>query len=496
MAILLPALPQINVYQPSNPEGSGKWQISPAKNIKAGMGRLNLNFPPGTEWSVDIYSGSRFIINRSIETYKLKYHELAPGTYSFKLNTVMVENVPVEAGKITTLLTGLLEISSNDWELRTESNQKFLTSGNTPKKLVLPVGKYQLTEGTNNKLVEVKTNATINPQVLVDDQFQYIMSPVTGSTDTALTTRGRLNLEFPLASSLFETFELVIVVYNKTDNTEVYRCPSPFPCHGYQYLPEGNYYASVNWHHPYGAVTPIHPVMIWNLPIKKGFETRIKAGYIRNLTKGTFLLYNETKETDYWSYKTQTAGTRALPVGKYILQTKHAGEHAIEITDGKVFSFTPIPADAASRPKYKIVRSKQTLLKTGRLICEFPNADTVFLTVFVPNKNGGVDAVKPQGAWLELSPGTYNVKLANVTFPVKIEVNKDTHLLFGYVRNNLDKPILLCDALNINNCSFLYGKKTMPLPVGYHYFKSQSAENPSTWRYELFKLTESGIEQQ
>jgi hypothetical protein len=121
------------------------WSITPTKGIKKGMGRLNLVFPAGVEWSVDLYTEDhKFIINRSVATYKLKYSELAPGLYHFKLNTVMVENIPIEAGKTTTLKTGILEITSNQWELRSTTGDKFLTSGNRPVKIALPVGKYQL----------------------------------------------------------------------------------------------------------------------------------------------------------------------------------------------------------------------------------------------------------------------------------------------------------------------------------------------------------------
>jgi hypothetical protein len=133
-----------------------KWSLTSASGLKKGLGRLNLNFPAGVEWSVDIYTAqNKFIINRSRETYKLKYYDLVPGLYNLRLNTVLVENVLIEAGKTTTLNMGVLEINSNDWELRDESGRKFLTSGNKPRRMVLPVGKYQLKQGRDKLTVMV-----------------------------------------------------------------------------------------------------------------------------------------------------------------------------------------------------------------------------------------------------------------------------------------------------------------------------------------------------
>ena len=121
------------------------------------MGRLSLAFPAGVYWSVDIYSAAnKFIINRSVETYKLSYYDLAPGIYNLKLNTVLVENVVIEEGKITRLKTGILEVGPGiHWELTTE-NKKFLTSGNKATKMAIPVGSYLLREEKNYRAVEIR----------------------------------------------------------------------------------------------------------------------------------------------------------------------------------------------------------------------------------------------------------------------------------------------------------------------------------------------------
>ncbi len=113
-----------------------KWSTHPAKGTKKGMGRLNLGFPAGVHWSVDIYTNkNKFIINRSLEG-KHKSYDMPPGFYNLKLNTVLIEKVSIESGKETNIRYGILDISSADWELRSEDNKKFLTSGNKSKKMI------------------------------------------------------------------------------------------------------------------------------------------------------------------------------------------------------------------------------------------------------------------------------------------------------------------------------------------------------------------------
>lgn len=122
-----------------------KWETSPNEKIKAGMGRINMNFPPGVEWFIDIYTpDNKFITNRSVNG-KQAFHDIEPGVYLLKLNVIPVENVPVETGKETRLKTGVLNIvTPGDWEIYDEAKKKFYTSGNKPKKLAMPAGIYQL----------------------------------------------------------------------------------------------------------------------------------------------------------------------------------------------------------------------------------------------------------------------------------------------------------------------------------------------------------------
>ena len=126
-----------------------KWDITAVPNMKGVLGRLNTQFPADVDWSIDIRNTeNKFITNRSSYSKHGNAQEVAPGTYNFELNSITVENVPIEKGKLTRLKTGVLNIvSQGNWELYDDTQKKFQTSGNKPKKFALPVGNYQLKLG-------------------------------------------------------------------------------------------------------------------------------------------------------------------------------------------------------------------------------------------------------------------------------------------------------------------------------------------------------------
>ncbi len=144
-------------------QASAKWVISPA-NMKGVLGRLNTRFPSDVEWTVEIRSGAdnKFITSRSGFSNHGPSHDIGPAIYNFQLNSILVENVPIERGKETRLKTGVLQIvSGGDWEIRNESKEKFHTSGNKPKKFALPVGSYQLKLGGQFYPIVIKDGATV-----------------------------------------------------------------------------------------------------------------------------------------------------------------------------------------------------------------------------------------------------------------------------------------------------------------------------------------------
>src|SRR5687767_9907228 len=153
---------QPDILKKNTADSSEKWVITPVKGMKGTLGRLNPNSPPGPERSVLIYTQAdkKFITSTP---YNTKFYNLAPGNYRMTLNSVPVENVPIQKGHETRLKAGFLEvINEGDWWLYDETKETYYTSGNKPGKIALPVGKYKLVEGSAEKIVEIIDESDIS----------------------------------------------------------------------------------------------------------------------------------------------------------------------------------------------------------------------------------------------------------------------------------------------------------------------------------------------
>ncbi|HLF45773.1 MAG TPA: hypothetical protein VI548_05080 [Chitinophagaceae bacterium] len=142
---------------------AAKWVITPVPTMKGVLGRLNTSFPEGVDWTMDVRTtADKFITNRSGFSRHGSSYDIAPGNYYFRLNTITVQNVPIEKGKETRLKAGYLSIvSEGNWHLYDETQKKFHTSGNKPKKIALPVGSYQLKLGGQFYPVIIKDGETV-----------------------------------------------------------------------------------------------------------------------------------------------------------------------------------------------------------------------------------------------------------------------------------------------------------------------------------------------
>lgn len=166
---IISALPNAMSEENENKDKSSgneanKWVISPVPNMKGVLGKLNTKFPEGVDWSIDVRTAAenKFITNRSSYSKHGPLQDIAPGTYNFQLNTILVENVPIEKGKETRLKAGFLSIvSEGDWNLYDETQKKFHTSGNKPKKIALPVGNYQVKLGGQFFPLAIKDGETV-----------------------------------------------------------------------------------------------------------------------------------------------------------------------------------------------------------------------------------------------------------------------------------------------------------------------------------------------
>jgi len=108
---------------------------------------------------------------------------------------------------------------------------------------------------------------------------------------------GRLDINFP------KEVERNILIHNPGDN---------------------KFLRSVSWNDKIYPISPgtynfvLSTVPVENVPIQKGHETRLKAGFLNIVSEGVWALYNESKE------KVFTTGNKiekiVLPVGSYQLK--------------------------------------------------------------------------------------------------------------------------------------------------------------------------------
>lgn len=267
-----------------------KWEITPLKSVKKGMGRLNLQFPDSVVWSVDLYSSNnKFITNRSYkdkrnESDKSSYYDLPVGYYHLKLNAVPVQNVPIEEGRQTRVKAGLLEINENLWELRTDPAKKFLTSGNAKKKMMLPIGNYQLGKANTYRVVTITDligtgdlTTTIDPEVSLSPYYDIKDGP------ESLEENGRIEIPLYPVSVVVVDFETGAEIQTNWADEKVAYFIKVKSVSGMETLATGDssitiapgqYAVYVNEVHVQGKVL-----------VSKGKITTIKAGFLK-ITKG------------------------------------------------------------------------------------------------------------------------------------------------------------------------------------------------------------------
>ena len=444
VGVYLNTLSQIDVVDKST-FGSEKWTLTPIKGLKKGMGRLNLNFPAGAYWSVDIYKGNKFITNRSIETYKLKHHDLSPGFYNLKLNTVLIENVEIKEGYATTIRTGVLDINSNDWELRSEDEKKYLTSGNKTTKISLPAGKYVLIKGSNKRIVDVLD--LLSPmQAEVHKEGDYPRWSIKRSDSVLAENRGRLIIDrkqyIQSASNAWDFAPIYVSFSNNNWN--------PFPFELFRDLAPGTHSVYMNG------------LAIDSVPIYEGYETILKIGALGlsggedwwslvkpNLNSGYgFQPYN----INYVSGQPRaTVGSYLMvfiPVGNYYVQYNNnnsdiepSSYYPIEINSGV---FTDIAQYRTSIPPSFndnwFTTKLPATISDGRIDLKFPpetewKIDIVQFggkkTMEISSGDANFKTGK-EPPYKKLNPGYYDMRLSNVMIEkVQIAAGYQTTLYSG-----------------------------------------------------------------
>lgn len=301
---------------PSTEEpGNDKWTSKPFTGLAEGMGRLNLEFPDGIDWRVDIYNAAnKFITNRS-SALKHPSHPLAAGTYNIKLNTVPVQGVIIKPGKETRIRYGVLDIKfPGSWELRTE-NDKFLTSGNKPKKLALPVGRYILKEAKNPRTVTV----TELPEESMDEQPEEVKEDEkqeekwTMKNTGAGGLMGKLDLNYPKS-------EWDMAIFNESTGEYV------------QTISGSNNLADLELG-PGKYKLVLNNVPVEGVPVESGSITALKVGALDVKANSAWTLWDSEGKNHF---KTENGAVmKIFPVGKYVIKMGGASVN-VEVKEGEV----------------------------------------------------------------------------------------------------------------------------------------------------------------
>ncbi|HLG41323.1 MAG TPA: hypothetical protein VI461_16710 [Chitinophagaceae bacterium] len=498
--MLAGAFAQIEISKKSKTEVSDKWVITPVSTMKGVLGRLDINFPADVERNILIYQQADNKFLRSV-SYNDKIYSIAPGEYRFTLTNVPVDNVPIKKGHETRLKMGFLSVvSEGDWHLFNETKDKQYTSGNKPKKIPLPVGSYQVKLGGEFYPVIIKDGETVedyspaevkenNPVKIKDsgmpisdnnisavflsiDAEQYTMTRVPTGEDTSMQTRGRLATKFPLASSdAFLPVIRLLAIFRAGESTnpivtcEVTGGSNYINCQASYTLDEGVYDVHFKGD---TYVSGTSAFKVPNVSIRKGYETRLKVGYLEHSARGLYMLYDESKQWAYLRYNSQGSARHPIPIGNYWIKLFFVGEFPVQIKEGEVSVVKPPDYEPKSKTITSIILKDEKLNSIyGRLNTSFPEDTSLSISIRVPNSNSNsgytiinLDTVKTY----DLLPGNYTVFLNKMPIDVAIQTGHQTRIRFGY----LDMRVGGSWTLTGTAQNSTGGKRKLALPIGYY----------------------------
>jgi hypothetical protein len=221
---------------------------------------------------------------------------------------VPVQNLPIKEGQETRIKAGYLHITTNEhWELRTEE-KKFLTSGNKPTKIALPVGRYLFEVAKNSRLIEITEEQEYQ---IAEEREPEEKWTITQGIDKGIM--GSLSFNFP------EDAEWVMAIFQLPER-EYVRTVSRSEKHEDLELNAGKFELVLN------------NVPVKDVPIEAGKLTGLKSGTLQVNSKSSWAIWDATGKNHY---KTENGGKKMVfPVGVYII--KMGGTNMkVELKDGE-----------------------------------------------------------------------------------------------------------------------------------------------------------------
>lgn len=153
--------PQSIKENPANiVSGNDKFEIKPAP-LKGVTGKISVSFPADADCEIKIYNPDEN--NKYLGSFNSNNNILMfPGNYTVSLSNAEVKNVPVQKGMETRIKGGILSlVSPIEYKLYDESKKKYIRTFNGPKKIGLPVGKFQLSINNRFQLLTIKDGETL-----------------------------------------------------------------------------------------------------------------------------------------------------------------------------------------------------------------------------------------------------------------------------------------------------------------------------------------------
>ena len=248
--------------------------------------------------------------------------DVCPVWCDMEISGKRIFHVPMYGQTTTRIRAGTLNItSSSPWSLFDSSKINTIYNSTVPKKVLFPVGIYQLEMNGIAQQIELKDGAILNfsdstsqPQT---QKLNTLFNDKPWEIKPNLAARGatgRLFINIPKDAECVITISQPVterqVVYSISDRS-------------FSLIP-GTYDVTVS-----GKKTK-------EVIVQKGMDTRIKGGVLNVVATGTWTLYDEKKDRQvYYSVSPKKIG---LPVGTYQLEINGTMQQVI-IKDGETVDF-------------------------------------------------------------------------------------------------------------------------------------------------------------
>ena len=294
-------------------DSTAQWET--LTTISLGSGWVEISSSPGAIFTINLYNPADH--TKLFSTNEKVSFTYSPGTYDIEVSGMMVNSVPLNTGLETKIKTGTLNItSSSSWTLYDEAKNQAIYSSTGPKKVVFPVGIYQLEMNGAVQQIEIRRAEIVT---YGDAQTQSYNTggntqPWEMQIDAALTgVTGQMVLEMPKNIKFMS-------------HLQAFR--------------SGESQAAASWFgNSKSRLTPglydvkVEKYIIRNVPIEKGKTTRLKMGFLQYSPRGSVRIVDANQQ----EFAMAGPFKIALPPGIYYINGRK--DQTFVIKDGELTEY-------------------------------------------------------------------------------------------------------------------------------------------------------------